>query len=43
MASLVYVGCGLVKVEVIVECDAKVFKTVNDLDRLMVDGFGVLG
>lgn len=33
----------LVKVEVIVKCDADVFKAVNNLNRVMVDGYGVLG
>lgn len=41
MASCVNVGGVLVKVEVIVKVMS--FKAVNDLHRLMVDGYGVLG
>lgn len=33
----------LVKVEVIVKCDAEVFKGVNNLNRVMVDGYGAQG
>lgn len=42
VASFVYVDCGLVKIELNAKCDAKVFKTVNYLDWLMVDRYVVL-
>lgn len=43
MASFVNVSSVFVKVEAIVECDAKVLKAANDLNRLRVNGNGALG
>lgn len=42
MDYLVNVACLLLKVEVFARCDANVFQTVNGLDWLRVDRYGVL-